>query len=98
MPTNDMSQEVFEANLLLSLKQALNGEYGKVHTPDEIAKRIRRRGRPVGTTKESTKQSVKLRLDPDVLLALRSMGKGWQTRVNEQLRAYVSDQGLLHLP
>jgi uncharacterized protein (DUF4415 family) len=95
MHTNDTSQKDFEADLIRSLKQALNGGYGRVHTPDEIAERIKRRGRPVGSTKASTKQAVKLRLDPDVLLALRSMGKGWQTRVNEQLRAFVSDKGLL---
>lgn len=41
------------------------------------------RGRPRAVV---TKQAVKLRLDPDVLAALRASGRGWQTRVNELLR------------
>jgi uncharacterized protein (DUF4415 family) len=43
-----------------------------------------RRGRPKAAV---TKQPVKLRLDADVLSALRASGDGWQTRVNETLRA-----------
>lgn len=34
-----------------------------------------------------TKEPVKLRLDADVLAALRASGEGWQTRINETLRA-----------
>jgi uncharacterized protein (DUF4415 family) len=40
-------------------------------------------GRP---RKAAPKQAVKLRLDPDVLAALRATGAGWQTRVNAMLR------------
>ena len=43
-----------------------------------------RRGRPKGT---STKEAVKLRLDADVLAVLRASGDGWQTRINDALRA-----------
>ena len=46
----------------------------------------RPRGRPVGSTAEHTKVAVTMRLDPDVLAALRESGTGWQTRVNELLR------------
>jgi uncharacterized protein (DUF4415 family) len=34
-----------------------------------------------------TKEPIKLRLDADVLPALRASGDGWQTRDNEMLRA-----------
>ena len=34
-----------------------------------------------------TKEPVKLRLDADVLAALRASGDGWQTRINDMLRA-----------
>lgn len=44
----------------------------------------RGRGRPKS---DASKQAVKLRLDPDVLAALRATGDGWQTRVNDTLRA-----------
>ena len=43
-----------------------------------------RRGRPKA---DKTKEAVKLRLDADVLAALRATGDGWQTRINEMLRA-----------
>jgi len=42
-----------------------------------------RRGRPPA---DNPKESVTLRLDRDVLEALRSGGKGWQTRINAILR------------
>ena len=42
------------------------------------------RGRPKAVV---TKEPVKLRLDADVLAALRASGDGWQTRINDTLRA-----------
>lgn len=48
-----------------------------------------RRGRP---KLPSTKQAVKLRLDPDVIEAFRALGSGWQSKINEALR------DALHLP
>ena len=47
----------------------------------------RGRGRPAGSVAEETKSKVNLRLDADVLEKLRATGRGWQTRVNEALRA-----------
>ena len=46
--------------------------------------KIQTRGRPKAAT---TKEPVKLRLDADVLAALRASGDGWQTRINDTLRA-----------
>jgi uncharacterized protein (DUF4415 family) len=43
-----------------------------------------RRGRPV--TGEA-KQQVTLRLDPEIILAFKAGGKGWQRRMNDALRA-----------
>ena len=43
-----------------------------------------RRGRPKAA---ATKEAVKLRLDADLLAALRATGDGWQTRINDMLRA-----------
>ncbi|MFT3813891.1 MAG: BrnA antitoxin family protein [Acidovorax sp.] len=45
---------------------------------------LKPRGRPKAA---ATKEPVKLRLDADVLAALRATGDGWQTRINEMLRA-----------
>jgi uncharacterized protein (DUF4415 family) len=45
-----------------------------------------RRGRPPAA---QPKQSISLRLDADVLAGLRALGPGWQTRVNQALRAFL---------
>ena len=52
----------------------------------ELVAQRRTRGRPAGSTAASTKVPVTVRVDPDVLEALRSTGAGWQTRVNDLLR------------
>ena len=46
--------------------------------------KLKARGRPKSAV---TKEPVKLRLDADVLAALRASGEGWQTRINDTLRA-----------
>lgn len=77
----------FERGLLESIGQAKRGEFAAVHTPKQI---MARRGRPVGSVKADAKVAVKLRLDPDVLAALRATGRGWQTRVNDTMREWVN--------
>jgi uncharacterized protein (DUF4415 family) len=79
----DPDRSQFEDELLESVRQARAGEAARVHTPEQI---LARRGRPKGSVAASTKQAVKLRLDPDLLQALRASGAGWQTRVNAVLR------------
>ena len=39
-----------------------------------------------------TKASISLRVDPDVLSFFKSYGKGYQTRMNAVLRAYMKAQ------
>ena len=53
---------------------------------------LKPRGRPKAAT---TKEAVKLRLDADVLAALRASGDGWQTRINDALRASLALAGKL---
>jgi len=57
----------------------------------------RGRGRPMGSVAEQTKGKVNLRLDADVLDALRATGRGWQTRVNDLLRADIEAGRLKNL-
>lgn len=45
-----------------------------------------KRGRP---KLETPRQMVSLRLEPEVVAALRATGRGWQTRVNALLRDAV---------
>lgn len=57
-------------------------------TVDEMKAGIalaRKRGRPVGSNKESTT----VRFDRDVLDAFRAGGPGWQTRMNAALREWL---------
>ncbi|HAX91127.1 MAG TPA: hypothetical protein DCY07_02830 [Rhodospirillaceae bacterium] len=45
-----------------------------------------RRGRPAGRSKTV----VSISLDTEVLAALKASGKGWQTRLNNLLKALVA--------
>ncbi|MBB1075384.1 BrnA antitoxin family protein [Rhodoferax sp. 4810] len=58
----------------------------------EPAARTMLRGRPKALV---TKAPVKIRLDADVLMALRATGDGWQTRINDTLRASLQLAGKL---
>ncbi len=54
-------------------------------TPEMFARAIVRKGlKPI-----PLKQQVTLRLDADVLEWFKSQGRGYQTRINTLLRAYV---------
>ena len=65
-------------------------DFARALKGDEIPESIRAafprtRGRPA-LAPEDRKQKVNLRLSPDVVAALRSSGRGWQTRVDDILR------------
>jgi uncharacterized protein (DUF4415 family) len=47
------------------------------------------KSRPRGPQKKPRKTSTTIRLDAEVLEAFKAMGKGWQTRINNVLKAYV---------
>lgn len=51
--------------------------------------RKRLRGRPVGSGR---KDAVSLRVDRDVLAGFRATGRGWQTRMNAALRAWLDTE------
>ena len=55
-------------------------------TPAMFAKAIVRRGR-----KPRTKRQLTLRLDNDVLDWFKKQGRGYQTRINVLLRAYMEE-------
>ncbi len=58
--------------------------------PKELRDAVRRGiGRP---RVEHPKEKVTVRLDREVLLALRANGKGWQTRLNALLRKAVAEK------
>lgn len=52
--------------------------------PAHIVRGIVRRGLKA----QSAKETISLRVDPEVLGWFRAQGRGWQTRMNAVLRAY----------
>ena len=54
-------------------------------TPELFAKAVVRRGLPA----TPTETQVTLRLDSDVLEWFKSQGQGYQTQINQLLRAYM---------
>ncbi|NET36279.1 MAG: BrnA antitoxin family protein [Cyanothece sp. SIO1E1] len=55
-------------------------------TPEMFAKAVVRRG---GLPVTKTKAQVTLRIDSDVLDWFKSQGRGYQTQINQLLRAYM---------
>ena len=47
---------------------------------------MRRPGRPLGS---GTKTQITLRIDTDIVEKFKATGDGWQTRINEVLRAHA---------
>jgi uncharacterized protein (DUF4415 family) len=47
-----------------------------------------------GPQKAPTKKLISIRVDQDVVNALRASGTGWQSRANDALKAYVKRRGL----
>ena len=53
---------------------------------------MKRRGRPASAI---TKAAISLRLDPDIVDAYKAGGEGWQTRMNDALRGWAVEHGLM---
>jgi uncharacterized protein (DUF4415 family) len=87
-PHPDAKDRVLEGQLLHSFDAAMRTGQAASHTQETIL--ARRKGRPVGAVATQTKEALKLRVDADILAAMRATGKGWQTRVNLWLREGVS--------
>ena len=85
----DDEMKTFAADVLESIAQAKRGEFARVHTPANISI-YKARGRPVGSFKDDSKQAVTVRYSPEVLAAFRATGAGWQTRMNDALKDWLS--------
>ena len=69
------------------IRAGISADPDACELPDEAIKQLRPVGRPRA---EVTKQPVSIRLSPEVLEYFKSAGKGWQTRMDEVLVAYVN--------
>jgi len=67
------TEEMFRAAAIYKGDQLIRPASGTLKSP----------GRPPA---ENPKRQVTLRLDPDVLEKFRATGKGWQSRINAELR------------
>lgn len=54
--------------------------------PQGAALLVRKPGRPAGSRASQRKEQVTIRLDPQIIAALRAGGPGWQSRANDILR------------
>jgi len=65
----------------------------EIITNEDIASgRVRKVGRP---KIEFTKKKINIRFDYDVAIALKSLGRGWSTKVNDVMREFLVKNGAL---
>jgi uncharacterized protein (DUF4415 family) len=75
------------------IRQGISNDQDSAELTDEQMAELRPLSelRPVGRPKAAvTKQPVSIRLSPEVVAYFKATGKGWQTRLDEVLRAYVA--------
>lgn len=85
--TKSLEMSEFERDLLESVRQSMTGQFtGDTvsYTPAAI-ENLKRRGRPFG----SSKQSTTLRVEQSALSRWRATGKGWQTRAAQVLALHA---------
>jgi len=65
---------------------------GIEHLPGPVRRAIEHTRRGRGPQKAPTKHQVTLRLNPEVVAAYRSEGRGWQSRINRDLATLVANR------
>jgi uncharacterized protein (DUF4415 family) len=73
-----------------------NWAQGAVTPGGGVASTIAALRRTRGPAKKPAKEQVAIRLDPDLVGALRASGPGWQTRVNAALKEWLASQPAKH--
>lgn len=66
--------------------QITEAEYAEIPELDDAWFRAAKKRGPA-----RTKQAVSIRLDQDLVARLRASGAGWQSRVNDALRAWAEN-------
>lgn len=59
------------------------------HNAEELHTEVVRRTR--GANKNPLKELVAIRYEADILATFRATGKGWQTRMNDALKDWISE-------
>lgn len=77
----------------LSKNELKTARSARVAAPELVAAYEAGKMRTVGRPAGSNKTAISLRLDSDVLNFFKSQGNGWQSRINNALRAIVEAVG-----
>lgn len=75
-----------------SSKISIDWTKGTATSGGGVAATVATLRRARGPNRRAAKEQVAIRLDPEVVGALRASGPGWQTRVNAALKAWLSAQ------
>ncbi|MCL2270583.1 MAG: BrnA antitoxin family protein [Treponema sp.] len=91
MTATEIDNELTPEKISLMLKKAKRYPIGKndnPYSPEEWWAKAERpnRGRP---PKETVKKDIHIRLDPFTLKKLKSLGRGWQTRLSAKVDEWV---------
>ncbi len=65
-------------------------DFKKAISFNELPENLKKTLRGHGKQKKLIKQAVSIRLSPEVVDYFKGTGKGWQTRMDEVLKDYVS--------
>jgi len=80
------------APVRVSGKAKVDWSQGTVTSGGGVAGALSELRRTRGPSKKPTKEQVAIRLDQEVVGALRASGPGWQTRVNTALKEWLASQ------
>ncbi len=75
-----------------SRKEKIDWSEGTVTPGGGVADTLANLPRTRGPNKKPAKEQVAIRLDQEVVGALRASGPGWQTRVNAALKYWLATQ------
>ena len=81
-----------------SSKSKIDWTQGTVTLGGGVAATVATLRRTRGPNKRPAKEQVAIRLDPEVVGALRASGPGWQTRVNAALKEWLASQPVKRKP
>jgi uncharacterized protein (DUF4415 family) len=81
--------KIDDAGEVQDLSKVEAGQFKPAHEvlPESLKRKLGVRG----PQKAPTKERITIRLSPDVLEAFRATGEGWQSRIDEALKTYLSE-------
>lgn len=88
-----LSQEAFAEQIGIPLATLRGWEQGRFKPSGVVIRLMHLLDKyPELINEGNPEMQTTIRLDEDIIAALRTMGKGWQTRVNDVMREWVKQQ------